>query len=557
MPAQRERDVVRELERALRDGVCRTKEVGPGDELPARGADQHDNARKGRVREAVVPEPLVAQDQLVRPAAVHLGAPDEARGLRRGAVLLADGGQPVVAEAATGDGTGNVADQAGIEKVAARGMRIVVRHFEMTAAADLRGDLREQVLRWYAPVDGPQRPRIQGERVGEDLLEPHRIRVPNADQRRVRTTRGVADERTLILHHASLNVGAREVGDAIAHDGPAHGAGPLPSRDVRRGRAAAGDVVTRKGDEHGPLRDVRPGARHRTNHTARNPSLAHVERGHEHLELAYRLERDGAGQYLRQSADRTRAARLAPIVLVGVLAPVDADGVVHLILTADRYSAQGPQRRVGTQDRQVREIPGERGQSCERRLRDHDHGPGATGPIRQISSGLDGHRLELGGRSLERPVGDESLPQGERDAGAPQRPKPHATHLEQIRSADVNAVDEIEPGRARDGLPARPRGGVGDLNRRDIDGRAVGSEHGSADGRRRHALGREGACAERKKKNGELRLDYPFGRSKSWNGGYRCRTSKSGSASSNTSKCLFHCSPWYRSSGLYPCDTAR
>src|SRR6266536_45148 len=152
MPAQRERDVVRKLERALRNGVRRTKKVGPRDELPVRRADQHDNARKGRVREAVVPEPLVAQDQLVRPATVHLGAPDEARRLRRGAVLFADRGQPVVTEAASGYGAGNVTDQAGIEKVAARGVRIVVRHLEMTAAADLRGDLREQVLRWYAPV---------------------------------------------------------------------------------------------------------------------------------------------------------------------------------------------------------------------------------------------------------------------------------------------------------------------------------------------------------------------------------------------------------------------
>src|SRR5436309_11479485 len=122
MPAQRERDVVRELERALRDGVGRTKEVGAGDELVP--ASQHDNARKGGVRNAVVPEPLVAQDQLVRPAAVHLGAPDETRGLRRRAVLLADGGQPVVAEAATGDRAGNVGDQTGIENTAAGLARI-------------------------------------------------------------------------------------------------------------------------------------------------------------------------------------------------------------------------------------------------------------------------------------------------------------------------------------------------------------------------------------------------------------------------------------------------
>src|SRR5439155_17447658 len=234
----------------------RTKKVGAGDELPVRRADEHDNARKGRVREAVVPEPLVAQDQLVRPAAVHLGAQDETRRLRRGAVLFADRGQPVVAEAATGDGAGNVADQAGIEKVATRGVRIVVRHFEITAAADLRGDLREQVLRWYTPVDGPQRPQIQGERVGEDLLEPHRIRVPNTDQRRVRTTRGVADERTVILHHASLNVGDREVVDSIAHDGPARAARPQPSGHVGGRHTDAGDVLTRKGDEHGPPRDV-------------------------------------------------------------------------------------------------------------------------------------------------------------------------------------------------------------------------------------------------------------------------------------------------------------
>src|SRR2546422_6866219 len=48
MPAQRESDVVRELERALRDGVGRTKKVGAGDELVP--ASQHDNARKGGVR---------------------------------------------------------------------------------------------------------------------------------------------------------------------------------------------------------------------------------------------------------------------------------------------------------------------------------------------------------------------------------------------------------------------------------------------------------------------------------------------------------------------------
>ena len=137
MPAQRERDVVRELERALRDGVCRTKKVGAGDKLAR--ADQHDNARKGCVREAVVPEPFVAQDQLVRPAAVHLGPPDETRGLRRRAVLLADGGQPVVAEAATGDRAGNVADQAGIEKVAAGCVRIVVRTGPAPAPARSRG----------------------------------------------------------------------------------------------------------------------------------------------------------------------------------------------------------------------------------------------------------------------------------------------------------------------------------------------------------------------------------------------------------------------------------
>src|SRR5439155_363180 len=134
MPAQRERDVVRELESALRDGVGRTKKVGAGDELVP--ASQHDNARKGGVRNAVVPEPLVAQDQLVRPAAVHLGAPDEARGLRRRAVLFADRGQPVVAGAASRYGAGNVADQAGIEKVATGGVRIVVRYLEVTGYAD-------------------------------------------------------------------------------------------------------------------------------------------------------------------------------------------------------------------------------------------------------------------------------------------------------------------------------------------------------------------------------------------------------------------------------------
>src|SRR6266516_4287366 len=211
MPAQRERDVVRELERALRHGVCGTKKVGPGDELVS--SDQHDDAGKGRVRETVVPEPFVTQDQLVRPAAVHQGPPGETRGLRRRAVLLADGGQPVVAEAATGDRAGNVADQAGIEKVATRGVRIVVRHFEMTAAANLRGDLREQVLGRHSPIHRAQRARVQGVGVGEDALEPHRARVRNADARKIRSACRVADERAAVLHRASLEVGARAVQD--------------------------------------------------------------------------------------------------------------------------------------------------------------------------------------------------------------------------------------------------------------------------------------------------------------------------------------------------------
>ena len=122
--ADAERRVIRDFESALRHVTRRAYEVGPRDELPAFG--RHQDPREGRVGFTVVAQPLVAQDQLVRPAVADEAIPDDSRRVCGGPLLLGDGGKGVVAVLAAGAEAGS---QAGVQEALTIPVGIVVRHF--------------------------------------------------------------------------------------------------------------------------------------------------------------------------------------------------------------------------------------------------------------------------------------------------------------------------------------------------------------------------------------------------------------------------------------------
>ena len=132
-------EVLRDLDDGLTHVGCRAHAVGPGDQRSGIGGDL--DQRKRGVGPAGVPQALVAHDELVLRAAAHDRAPDQARRLGCGQVPTCDRGEGVRAVRPTG-----------IDELAAVGMGVVLRQLEVTAGAELHGDLREHVLSWKMPV---------------------------------------------------------------------------------------------------------------------------------------------------------------------------------------------------------------------------------------------------------------------------------------------------------------------------------------------------------------------------------------------------------------------
>src|SRR5439155_14781734 len=139
--------------------------------------------------------------------------------------------------------------------------------------------------------------------------------------------------------------------------------------------------------------------------------------------------------------------------------------------------------------------------------------PGATGPTNEVGGDLDCHRFELGRGGLERPVGNESLAQRERDSSPPQRPKAHSTNLEYVWPTDRDSIDEVTAGATGKGLPPLAGREVCEQNGGGFDRGAIGSEHRAADRRRSHALRRERTDTEQEEeKERAVRRNLSFGR---------------------------------------------
>ena len=240
------------------------------------------------------------------------------------------------------------------------------------------------------------------------------------------------------------------------------------------------------------MEDVRPRLGHGVDQAAREASLPDVERGDEHLVLPHRLDRDRMGVGL--TARRTGRGEPEHVV---VHSAVDLDRVEAIVLATERRAGYARGHHLRDRLDEIGEVAGQGGQPVDRTV-GHERLGARPGPRHErVGLGFDGYPGHFDRDALEAQILAEPLAEPQVDAGNLPRLEAERPHVERVRTAHLDVLEEIAAvfGRAR---------GIA-LTRRGVRERDEGGSHGGAgiigkaarDRGRGHPLPRERAHGER------------------------------------------------------------